>query len=300
MPAYTGAFSALLAPGLRKVWHDEYKDWPEEHSQIATMLTSKRAYEEEHVMAGLGRMERKPEGTALTYDDPINGSTVRFTHISFALGFRVSREMYEDDQYGIMKKMSKQLARSARQTAEVEFGGLWDDAFAGANYTGADGQPLCTTAHTLLVGGTFANEPTVAIDLGISSLRAMLENREALVDDRGLPVQHPATQLLIGPSNQWMAKELIGSAQKPYTSDNEINAFKGLDLSYMVYHYSTDPDAWWLLAPKAYHDIKFFWRTKPDFDNGDDYDTKDAKFSVFARFSLGFTDWRGVDGSPGA
>jgi len=300
MPTTTAAFSKLLAPGLRKVFFQNYKMFPEEYSKIANVETSKRAYEEELTTAGLGRFEEKPEGQSITYDDPIEGNVKRYTHATFALGFRVTREMYNDDLYGVMKKMSKELAMAARQTVELEFASLLDDAFTGSTFTGHDGKALCATDHALLVGGTYANEPTTQRDLGIGALRASQERMEKLVNERGLPEYRGKGKLLvISPEYQWIAKEIIGSELKPYTGDNEINAFNDMGMSYMVSHYKSDPDSWFLLTDKAMHDIKFFWREKVVFDNSDDFDTKDAKFSGYMRFSLGFTDWRGVDGSSG-
>lgn len=301
MPAYTGAFSALLAPGLRKVYLDEYKQWPEEYSQIANMETSKRNYEDDRVVAGLGRHERKTEGKSITYDDPIQGGTVRYTHITFALGFRVSREMWMDDLYGVMRKMSRELAKSARQTVELEFGALIDDAFDGNTYTGYDSKALCATDHALVVGGTYQNRPTDHTDLGVGALRSALERMEKTVDDRGLPAMMRGSLVLVDPAFQWVAKEMLSPMTEgaPYTSENQVNAFRDLNLKYMVYHYQSDEDQWLLLAPKGDHDLNFFWRQRPLFENSDDFDTKDAKFSSFMRFSFGFTNWRGTDGSSG-
>lgn len=301
MAANSTAFSHLLAPGLRKIYYDRLKKWEEEYSKVAHVLTSKRAYEDDYYMAGLGRFEQKEKGKSITYDSPIPGDTKRYTHTTFALGFRVERELYDDDQYGIMKKMSKELAFSAIQTVELEFGAFLDDAFTGGTYTGADGKALCATDHPLLVGGTYANEPTTQADLGIGSLRASSERLEKVVDDRGLPRNiGRGKTVIVSPTYQWVAAEIIKTVSgKPYTSENTINAFQDMGLSYMVSHYTSDDDLWLLLAEKDVHDINFFWRQRPIFDNSDDFDTKDAKFSGFMRFSLGFTDWRGVDGSSG-
>lgn len=301
MPTTTQAFSKLLAPGLRKVFFQNYKMFPEEYSRIANVETSKRAYEEELTTAGLGRFESKGEGKSIVYDDPMQGNVKRYTHVSFGLGFRVSREMYDDDLYGVMKKMSKELAMAARQTQELEFASMLDDAFDGNIHTGADGKALCATDHPLLIGGTYANEPSTARDLSIGALRASQERMEKIVNERGLPeMRGKGKVIVISPEWQWIAKEIIGSELKPYTADNEINAFNDMGMSYMVSHYKASTDSWFLLADKAMHGIKFFWRQKPVFENSDDFDTKDAKFTGYMRFSYGFTDWRGIDGSSGA
>lgn len=301
MAMYSGAFSHLLAPGLRKVFFEKLKEWKEEYSVIAHVESSKKAYEEELTMAGAGRFQQKPKGQSLIYDDFIQGNVKRYTHLTFALGFRVERELYDDDLYGVMKKMSRELATAARQTVELEFALMLDDAFTGNTYTGADGKALCATDHDLLTGGTYANEPATQVDLSIGALRAASERMERTVNERGLPeMRGRGKSVLVTPTYQWAAKEIIGSSGKAYTADNTLNAFEGMDLTYSVNHYMPDDDMWFLFAEKSMHDVKFFWRQKPIFENGDDFDTKDAKFSGYMRFSLGWTDWRGVDGSSGA
>lgn len=302
MPQTSGQFSELLAPGLRKVFFDTYKDWSEEYSRIATVESSTRAYEDELIVAGLGRMERKAEGHSIAYDRGTQGGKQRFTHVTFGLGFRVSMELYQDDLYNVMKRMSKQLARSVRQTVELEFGAFIDDLFTGTTYTTVDDNPCCySTGHPLTSGGTYANAPAVAIDLSVSGIRAASERMERCVDERGLPIMLMPSTLLVSPTYQWVAKEILGSEKVPYSADNTVNATQQiLGLNYMVSHFMSDTDQWNMFADKSQHDIKFFWRMKPEFDNADDFDNKDAKFSAVCRFSMGFTDWRGVDGSAGA
>lgn len=297
----SGAFSSLMAPGLRKVYFEELKDWPEEYSQIANVLSSERQYEEDLVLGGLGAFMRKGEGEPIQYDTGKQGSKVRYTHISFGLGFRVTREAKDDDLYNVIgTRMAKQLARSARQTVELEFGALMDDTFAASpTYKGWDAKCLCSASHSSVFGATMTNRPATDVDLGMSSLRAAMENLENTLDERGFPVMKRGALLIVGPSFQWVAKELTQSPNRPYTTDNEINVIKDLGLKYMVYHYGSDDDAWWLVAPKAEQDVKFFWRTRPELKNSDDFDTGDAKFGGYMRFSLGFSEWRGWYGSSG-
>lgn len=301
MATNRAGFSRLIAPGLRKVFMGAWDTWPEEYSKIANVLTSKRAYEEELMGAGLGRFEVKPEGQPITYDEPTQGNDQRYTHASYALGFRVTREMWDDDLYGVMKKMAKELAISARMTCELEFASLLDDAFAGAVHTGADGQALCSLDHPLTAGGTYSNTPAVTVDLGIGALRAASERLERMVNERGLPENRGRGQEIIcSPTFQWVAEEILKSKNKAYTADNTMNAFDGMGLTHMVSHYMSDEDFWFLTTEKSRHDVKWFWRLKPEFENEDDFDTKDAKFTGYMRFSYGFTDWRGFDGSSGA
>jgi hypothetical protein len=98
-----------------------------------------------------------------------------------------------------------------------------------------------------------------------------------------------------------VAREILGSEFRPYTADNTVNAVIQNDsLQDMVVNYLTDSDSWYVLADKSEHDLNFFERAAVRFQNGDDFDTGDAKFKAFQRFSVGAGEWRGLFGSLGA
>jgi len=105
---------------------------------------------------------------------------------------------------------------------------------------------------------------------------------------------------LITPTNKFIAREILGSAGKPYTADNEINALVDEDLRWMVCHYITTATYWFLLAAKSIHDLSIGWRDRPIFDMFDDPWSKNAVATAYQRHTLGqYASWRGVDGSTG-
>lgn len=301
-------FSNLLAPGLRKIYYDELKERPLEYEAIFNIETSKRKYEDDYQMAGLGTMPQKAEGNAITYDDPLSGNTRRYTHLSWGLGFRITHEAYDDDLYGMLgKKMSSQLAKSARNAQEVHAFSILNGAFAAsatASTTAAanvfDTYSLCNVAHTRLGGGTQANRSSTDADLSVSSLQAAIDLFEGWTDERGISLVCRPRRLIIPYQTKWIAREILNSTAKPYTANNEINPLMDEDLSFMVSHYLTDSDSWFLIADKGVHSLNFFWREKPRFDNSDDFDTGDAKYKGYQRFIAGVSDWKGVFGSQGA
>ena len=301
----TGAFSHLLAPDLRKVFFTRYMQYPDEYSQVFNVASSVKNYEEDSEIVALGTMPEKPQGEPITYDDPFQAAAKRrYTHKSYALGFRVTEELYADDLYGVIRRVAPQgLASSAHQTIEVTAWNVINRAFNSA-YTGRDSQPLCSTVHPNIkidVGsGPFANKPSTDVDLGVTSLQAAIENLENTTDDRGLNVQLKPRLLIIAPENKWMTRELLNSEHRPHTADNEINALLDEELKYLVCHYFSDTDAWFLVAGKEDHYLTFYWRKKLAFENDDDFDTGDAKFKAGMRFSVDFSGWRGVYGSSGA
>ena len=303
MTALRGQFGDLLAPGFREIFFNKFDRYPEEYSKIFNVGSSKRRYEDESEISGLGAMAEKEEGESIGYDDPIQGYDKRYTHLTYALGFRVSEELWEDDLYGIMNRMPSALAISARQTVETVAWNILNNGFTdSAAHRGPDAEPLfgdaTTKDHPLTGGGTEANQATTAADLSVTSLEALIQLMEETVDDRGLKLMIKPKLLVVHNNDQWAARELLDSTDKPYTANNEINPLRDVGLKYFVGHYLTDTDAFFLTAEEHY--MNFIWRRKSRFSNDDDFDSGDAKFKGDMRFSVGYTGWRGICGNPGA
>ena len=304
----TGGFSNLLAPGLYDVMFDEIDAQPNQWVPVLNTDTSTRAYEEDLKVTGLGPMVSKPEGTNVEFTDPLISGKVRYTHASYGLGFRITREMYDDDLYSIMNQMAAELGKSAAYKVEVDAWSVLNNAFS-ASYTGIDGLALCHVSHTRLDGGAvIANKPSTDADFSYTTYQAALDHYKNLKDDRGRPIVMSPALLIIDPLFEWVAREILQTEYKPYSSENTINPLKGElgDNGYLCCRYLTDSDSWFLVAPPKQkkrsggHDLKFFWRTRPETANADDFLSGDAMFKIFARYSRGFSEWRGVYGSSGA
>jgi phage major head subunit gpT-like protein len=297
MPATRGAFAQLLAPGLGAIIFDELETLPEEYSQIFNIYSSTSAYEEDQLVAGLGAIPKKPEGESIAYDEPIQGGSKRFTHESFGLGFQVTREMWDDDKYGIMKRVSQDFAGGIRQTLEAAYANVLNLGFTST--TTIDGEYLFSTAHPLLGGGTYPNRLSTDAALSVSGLQEALLIFEKMVNERGL-LRRLMPEFLEIPSDlQFVAGEILQSSYVPYSGSNEVNVMQGRLLP-RINHYFSSATAWFVTAPKSKHTLKGYWRTQPQFDSQDDFGTKGASFSVFFRFSCGATYWHGVLGSAGA
>ncbi len=298
MIVLTTNITQLLEPGVRQWFGDEYKQHPEEYSRAYQMETSKKKTETDEGITGMGAMPQKPEGQPISYDTFYKGYTQTFTHTTFGMGISISREMFEDDLYRKMQKMSRGLAKSVRHTVEIQAATTFNTAFTSG--TGADGQFLCDTDHTTVAGGNYRNELEVAADLDITSFETMLTDLHTqFIDDRGLKMKVMPKKMLIHPSNIWMAEKILKSAQEPNTVNNAINPGKGMiPQGYQVMHWFTDTDAWFVLTD-VQDGMLFFWRRKPDFGRDNDFNTENARFKSTMRFSHGWTDPRGIFGSPG-
>lgn len=304
MTTRTGNISSLLAPGLRKVFFDVYKGLGEaQYAQVCNIVNTDRNYFDDYEMSMLGGdFPVKDEGVGIGYVDPVSGNTKRYTPITYGKGFRITEEAYEDDLYKtIGPKASKALAKAARNAMEVKFGLFLDDAITGTTYTGFDGHHLlhvATAGHTILyTGALYGNAPATAVDLSVTSLQAGITNMRKQPDSDGVIAGIVPKKLVIPPDLEFVARELLESAYKPFTANNEINTLKGFGISIVLNYYQTDTDQWMLLGDQ--HDINWVWRRKLKFDNSDDFDSGDAKFKGTYRAVIGFGDWRGTYGCAG-
>lgn len=309
----TAAYAKYYAPGLRKIYFDTLKGIPKEIRQLVTMLPPKPSsrsglhYFDDLQLSSLGTFVAKPEGEATQYDFPVQGNQVRYQPFTYSLGFRITDEAKEDDIYGPMSKMTKQLAMGAAHQIEVQGHRPFNNAFGttggglGHFAAGFDGLALLSTAHLLLkAGGTRANRMTTDEDLSVTAIEHLTDLMETWVNHSGMPTPMKPTLLVVGPQLKWIAKEITESELKPYTNDNEVNPLGGEGFRYFVDHYLADPDSWYILSPKAQVDINVWMRREPRFEMGDDFDTGDTKAKGTLRIASGHGEPDGITGSQGA
>lgn len=298
MAHFRGGFSNLLAPGFRKVVFETYKERPVEGKALVNSGTSRRAYEEDFNLAGFGTLETKPEGGPVAYQDIRQGNIKRYVWTTYALGFRITQEMREDDLYGIMgNKMSKALGRSARNNMEIIMHAPYNNAFDNTVNGFVAGEALIDT-HTSIRGIVQANKPTVAADFALPSLQAGLEHFHGLKDESGIPAVFIPKLVIHSIGDYWTVNQILKSQYLPGGNNNDINQVSREGLTPHLSHYMTDPDAWYILCDN--HDINYFDRRPFMFSNTDDFETGDAKYKGSRRNGAGFGDWRGIYGSAGA
>lgn len=287
-------FSDQLLPGIRHTVILNMRR-PTEFTRIFNMKDSKKRDEIDSLVTGFGAMPKKGEGVPIFYDAALEGPRTTYVHESYGMGFRVTEELVDDELYGHIKKLPKNLATSAMQTVEVTSANLINNGFSAV--TGADGVSLFNTAHPLVGGGTASNTFATSTDLNPTSLKDAIVRLEDTTDDRGIPLLYKARTLIVPSDKRWLAQELLKSKQKPGSADNDFNPLAEADLGWMIWRYLTDTDSWYLQANE--HELNYFWRKRPVLKNSFDFDSGDAKFKMTMRFSVGHSDWRGIFGATG-
>ena len=280
----------------------EYARYENQHSEIYTTESSDRSFEEEVMLSGFGAAPTKSEGTGVAFDDANEAYTARYNHETIALAFSITEEAVEDNLYDrLSSRYTKALARSMAHTKQVKGAAVLNNAFD-SSVTGGDGLELCSTAHVLTTGSTFANEPSTAADLNETSLEDALIKIAGFVDERGLIVALRGQKLIIPRQLQFVAERIMATSLRVGTADNDTNAIKSMGMlpqGYSVNDFLTDTDAWFVLtdAPRGF---LHFDRVSLSTGMEADFDTGNMRYKARERYSFGYSDPRCVFGSPGA
>jgi len=291
-----------LEPGLNALFGLEYDRYENQHAEIFTTETSDRAFEEEVMLSGFGTAPTKSEGSAVAFDDANEAYTARYNHETIALAFSITEEAVEDNLYDRLgSRYTRALARSMAHTKQVKAAAVLNSAFD-STVKGGDGVELCSTAHPLTNGSTFANEPTTPADLNETSLEDALINISGFVDERGLRVALRGVKLVIPRQLQFVAERIMASNLRSGTADNDINAMRSMGMlpeGYVVNDFLTDTDAFFVLSDTPRGFIHFE-RTPLSTQMEGDFDTGNMRYKARERYSFGFSDPRCVFGTPGA
>ena len=289
-----------LEPGLNALFGLEYKNYENQHSEIFDKESSDRAFEEEVMLSGFGTAGVKQEGSAVGYDDAQETFTSRYTHETIALAFSITEEAIEDNLYDSLgSRYTKALARSMATTKQVKAANVLNNGFD-SSFKGGDGKELFATDHPTL-NGTVKNELSTAADLNETSLEQSLIDIAAMTDERGLKIAAKGVKMIIPSALQFTAERLMKSSQRVGTADNDINAVKSMGMipqGYVVNNYLTDTDAFFIKTDVP-NGMKYFERAALKTAMEGDFDTGNMRYKARERYSFGFSDFRGIFGSPG-
>lgn len=295
-------FGKLLEPGLRKIFFETYAEVPEQFSKVYNVMSSTKAKETDYGLGAFGDWdERTSELAEVSYNTISPGLERTYTHTAYTNGFMVGRELYDDEQYNQINKMPKALARSGRAFVEKKAAETFIKAFNGTTGKIYDGKALLAKDHALL-DSTAKGCNLVTGELNDANLKIALQCMRETVDEAGNLISAKAKKLVVPPALEFTAREILNSTQTAGTDLNNANSVKGaLDL--VVYDFigaaAGGSDTHWFIIDPTLAQLNFFWRVKPEFKQGEEFDNFVSKYRAYMRFSYGVSDWRGIVGSEG-
>lgn len=298
------AHPSALWPGIHAWFGNQYKDIAKPFESYFQTETSDKAYEEIAEAYGFGLAAEKGEGASIQYDTDGEGYKTRFTNKVYGLGYIVTREAIEDNQYRqLSERRSAELARSMAATKCIVHANILNRGFSGS-FLGGDGVALFSASHPT-ISGNQSNLLTAA-DLSETGLESAATEIMTMQNARGIVINAKPKTLVIHPS-EWanatriLESDLQSGAASDSTNTNNVNALKvkGIVDQVVMDPYLTDLDAWFLTTDIPYGLVSF-QRRAMEFKQDNDFDTENAKAKATERYVPGWADWRGCFGSAGA
>ena len=286
-------FGYLLDPGLRKIFMDEYSLPEGQKDNLFGMEKSSKSVEYDLGIGGMGDLEEF-DGT-IPYDDFKQQYRVSYSHREWVKGIKIERKLVDDDLYSIINKRPAQLALNAKRTAEKHGSSVFNNAFNTSVFSGGDGLALCSNAHTR-VGTTNTNDNLGTTALSATAVEATRLAMRAFTDETDNLLIARGDTLLVPPALEEQAWEIVNATGKMDTADNNPNFNKG-KYRIIVWDYLTDSNNWFMIDSKMCKMyLKWFNRIPVEFNKDKDFDTYISKWSVYNRYSYGFSDWTWIYG----
>ena len=300
MATLTLQFFELLEADTKETFFKNFEMIPELWPQLFEKKPSTKAYEDRMRVAGFGTLALKPEGTPIAFDDPVEGAKARVVHSTYALGWRASMEMMQDDQHGIMSKMSADLADSTRDHRERLAWALINGGF-GTTFTGLQGDQLFESTHVSIRDSAISqsNILSPAVALGVTGLEALMTLAKTTRSEEGRYINQQQSILCIHPDLAHQAYQLLNTEFEVGTSNNDkstvVSSRSGLRPLEVPYKSSTTN--WSIHAPAGKNSLTWNDRMDVDFTSAGDAVTKDLQNFAMYRASVMFSEWRGNWGS---
>lgn len=294
----------LLRTGLSSLFGDIYKGYDPVWSKTYTKKKGTQYQEQDQKLVGFNIAQVKNEGDATVYVKDAQRYTVNSQNQPYGLGFIVTKEevmfnLYEKNS----ARKTRYLSNAMLKRQEVDGAQVYNDAFSTSGVTGAyaDGQALISSSHVVesAGGGTQSNIIATNADLTETTLESLYTQIRSATDDNGIPINLLPKILKVNPLFEPQASRILNSQNQPGNANNDINFYNGRGIQLVVDPYQTDTDAFFLFTdiPEAFVMYEF---APIEFDQDNDFDTKNLKFSSYMNYKFQKVDWRGIYGSQGA
>ena len=300
-PMRSTDFRSVVEPIMNEVFDGVYEQRADEWKMVFREQKGiPRNYHEEPVLYGFGAAPELPDGMAVTYQSGGVLFIQRYLYKVYGLAFALTKVLVEDgDHIRIGQTYAKHLAQSLIETKETLAANILNRAFNSA-YLGGDGVSLVSTAHPI-VSGTFSNQLTTAAALSQTSLEQILVQIRNAVDNNGKRIRLVPKKIVSGPSNVFQAEVLLKSVLRAGTADNDINPVKSMGLlaeGQGNLSRITSTTAWWVQTD-APDGLKLLMRRGLEKSMEGDFETDSMRYKATERYTLGWTDPRGVFGTAG-
>jgi hypothetical protein len=276
-------------------WTGEYNLVPQQWEQIFKSYSSDQAFEKDGLLSDFTYVPQKPEAQAVSYSDFSQQFTTTYNHVSYGLGFQVSREAQDDFQtLNVVERGIKGLFNATTRTYETLGANVLNNGFDNT-YPGGDGASLFSTSHPTLAGNQ-SNVLATPAAFSEAALEQLLIQIAQAKNHTGTFIGLQGEKLIIPPSLMFDAQRITKSILQAETANNSLNAMRSMGMFPGGVHtdqYLTDSGAYYIIT-NAQDGLKYFSRTAPEISRDQAFDQEVLKVKIFFRCSFYWTDFRGA------
>jgi len=292
-------YAELLWPNYTKLIGEGYKKKPEQFSKIFKILKSDKAYERFLHVGTLPPWRRNNEGNTFNESEKVLGPEVIIYMHRYDNSFTITHEYWQDNKKAAMGgrveggRGPQELGEGLRIVLETSCADVINKGFTEVGY---DGVPLFSDSHPL------AGSTEVVSNVAPNGKEAMTNaNMEAAIiamkhnqkDETGYKIQVNPDKIAVSADLQFEVQRIFHSAQIAGSNFNDKNVLPGIQVVVMDYF----DLGIWVLIDSSYENLVFYWREKPFFGYERIQKTVDYSFYGYARFGVGYDNWRGLYGA---
>lgn len=305
VPTQTGNFDKLLDRLVDEIWFDNLKKTAQMYTKLVNVESSSKASEKHLTAVGLEDWRESGEAQPATYTEALQGFEKNYVPGIWKTGYALTREMKDDDQYDKVAAQAAKLSQTAIRTIDKEVFKMVINATNTTYYSGADTAALASASHSREDGGTAWDNANTGV-LNETNLETMLVAFAERKDGRGELIDMNPDQLWVPPALAKEAMILMKSTGRVGTTDNDINVYNGClsvieskrmgavaggsDTAFMIVDSNFN---------KSGQGMNLYMRVNPEIGRETELETGVQKYVGYMRWSLGFTDARGVEHSTG-
>jgi hypothetical protein len=309
--------AAIISTACNRVFTNRGKEAPNYYKQILKELKTESAQYISQDMAYFGEVPVKEQGQPLEYDTIQLGNFRTTEALSFALGFRITRESMlamQKKPYGefstakmiSVQKLAAAMKDSVNHTKEAMAANiilLANSTTATRKYNpvGRDGESLASLSHQILKqpGTTWANL-FAGESLTQAALAKMVRAALTIPSDEGF--MRAATKkfrLIVGPLLMNRAYEILNTKLIADSDSNNTSVLNQFKFEVHVNPYLGDSFTGFALQMDD-HEMHYFAPVAEQFEDEEDWETKGWRYSVYFQYGIDYLSPYGFLFNPGA
>lgn len=299
MAMNTSQLWGAVEPVVRKYFGLEKNKYEPEYSKIFDVSKGKEPVRHSMEFGGPGQLAMKAENAPVANFDIKQGNNKTWVYTVYAGEMTMSFELARDVRYQAIKTIAQAMGRAVSLTPEYLAALFLDRSFNAAYPATADGQPVCSTTHTIIQtnSATGSNAAATPAALSETSLEDVMTSLLTMVGPDGMITRVNPEMLIVPAALSWTAEKLSMSDKQVGSANNNpsVVATKRSGIKPMTFRYLGSATRWFV---KTDYPNGLWWEWDIEADHLEDTVVNNLQKTMvtFFRERHGIDDWRGLFG----